>query len=87
MLTSKIIYLKKVYKFVLDHFLVKRPVLVLSIKNCFYKIKKSILRSNNARHEKILTSKIIHHKKIYKFVFNHFLVKRTVLVLSIKNGF
>ena len=59
-----------------------RPtVLVLSIKNGFYKIKKSIFRSNYARHEKMLTSKIFHLKIIYKFDFDHFLVKCTVFVL------
>ena len=86
-LRNKIVRLRKIYKFDFNHFLLKRTVFVLSIKNGFYKIKKSILRPNYARYEKMLRSKIIQHKKIYKFVFNHFLVKRTVLVLSIKNGF
>ena len=40
-------------------------VLVLSIKDGFYKIEKSIFRSNNARYEKMLRSKIIHLKETY----------------------
>ena len=52
-------------------------VLVLSIKDGFYKIEKSIFRPNYVRYEKMLTSKIIHLKQIYKFYFNHFLEKRT----------
>ena len=31
--------------------------------------------------KKILESKTVHLKKIYKFYLNHFLVKRTVFVL------
>ena len=56
-------------------------VLVLSIKDGFYKIKKSIFRPNYARYEKMLTSKIIHHKEAYKFCFYHFLEKRMVFIL------
>ena len=56
-------------------------VLVLSIKDGFYKIEKSIFRSNNARYEKMLRSKIIHLKGTYKFCFNHFLEKGTVFIL------
>ena len=56
-------------------------VLVLSIKDSFYKIEKSIFRSNYARYEKMLRSKIIHHKETYKFCFSHFLEKRTVFIL------
>ena len=35
--------------------------------------------------KKILESKTVHPKKIYKFYFNNFLVKRTVFVLIEKN--
>ena len=56
-------------------------VLVLSIKDGFYKIEKSIFRPNYARYEKMLRSKIVHFKKIYKFYFDHFLEKRTVFIL------
>ena len=56
-------------------------VLVLSIKDGFYKIEKSILRPNYARYEKMLRTKIFHIKKIYKFGFDHFLEKRTVFIL------
>ena len=55
-------------------------VLVLSIKDGFYKIETSIFRPNDARYEKML-SKIIHHKETYKFCFDHFLEKRTVFIL------
>ena len=60
-------------------------VLVLSIKDGFYKILKSIFRPNNARYEKMLRSKIVHLRKIYNFDFDHFLIKRTVFGLTVKN--
>ena len=56
-------------------------VLVLSIKDGFYKIEKSIFRPNYARYEKILRSKIIHLKGTYKFGFEYFFLKRTVFIL------
>ena len=56
-------------------------VLVLSIKDGFYKIEKSIFRPNYARYEKMLKRKIIHLKVTYKFSFDHFLEKRTVFIL------
>ena len=87
MLRNKIIHLKKIYKFCFDHFWVNRTALVLSVKNGFYKNKKSFFRPNYARYEKMVESKIIHLKKIYKFDLDHFLLKYTVFVLSIKNGF
>ena len=49
------------------------------------KIKSDGFRSNNARYGKMLTSKIVHLKKIYNFYFDHFLIKRTVFVLIVKN--
>ena len=61
-------------------------LLVLSIKDGFYKIEKSIFRPNYARYEKMLTSKIIHLKKIYNFHFDHFLIKRTVFILIKKTS-
>ena len=33
----------------------------------------------------MLRSKIVHLKKIYNFYFDHFLIKRTVFVLIVKN--
>ena len=33
----------------------------------------------------MLTSKIIHLKEMYKFCFDHFLIKFTVFVLNVKN--
>ena len=61
-------------------------VLVLSIKNGFYKIKKSIFRPNYSRYEKMLKSKIIHLKETYKFYFNHFLEKWPVFILIKKTS-
>ena len=85
MLRSKIVHLKKIYKFCFDHFLIKRTVLVLkNIKHCL-KIKSCHFRPNNGRYEKMLRSKIVHLKKIYNFDFDHFLIKRTVFVLIVKN--
>ena len=49
------------------------------------KIKSCGLRPNNARYKQMLTSKIVHLKKIYNFDFDHFLIKRTVFVLIVKN--
>ena len=56
-------------------------VLVLSIKDGFYKIEKSIFRPNYARYEKMLRSIIIHLKENYKFCFDYFLEKRTIFIL------
>ena len=80
MLRSKILYLKKIYKFGFDHFLVKSTVFLL-IEKTLLKLKNCGCRPNNTRYEKILTSKILYLKKIYKFDFHHFLIKRTVFVL------
>ena len=60
-------------------------VLVLSIKDGFYKIEKSIFRLNYARYEKMLRSKIIHLKETYKFCFDHFLEKTHGFYFSQKN--
>ena len=56
-------------------------ILVFCNKDGFYKIEKSIFRSNNARYEKMLRSKIIHLKETNKFGFDNFLEKRTVFIL------
>ena len=48
-------------------------VLVLSIKNCFYKIRQSIFRPNYGRYEKRLRNILVHLKQIHKFHFDHFL--------------
>ena len=61
-------------------------VLLLSIENGFYKIKKSIYRPNYAGYEKMLKSKIVHLKETYKFYFDHFLEKRTVFILIKKTS-
>ena len=84
MLKSKIIHLKKIYKFGFDYFLEKGTVFIL-IKKTLLKIKSWGFRSNNARYEKMLRSKIIYLKQIYNFYFDHFLMKRAVFVLIVKN--
>ena len=84
MLRSKIIYLKETYKFCFNHFLEKRTVFIL-IEKTLLKIKICSFQPNNARHEKMLRNKIVHLKKIYNFDFGHFLIKRTVFVLIVKN--
>ena len=84
MLRSKIIHLKETYQFYFDHFLEKRTVFIL-IKKTLLKIKICSFRPNNGRYEKILKSKIVHLKKIYNFDSDHFLIKRTVFVLIVKN--
>ena len=82
--TCKIIHHKETYKFCFDHFLEKRTVFIL-IRKTLLKIKSCGFRGNNARYEKMLTRKIVHLKKIYNFDFDHFLIKRTVFVLIVKN--
>ena len=77
LLSQKKTDIKRKYKFVIQPFLNK--VLVLSIKNGFYKIKKLIYRPHYARYDKMLRSKILHLKPIYKFYFDHFLKKRTLI--------
>ena len=43
MLRTKIVHLKKIYKFYLDHFLVKRTVFVLTEKTLLKIIKKTVV--------------------------------------------
>ena len=64
------------------HFLKKLAVFILIKKTL--KIKSCGFRPNNARYEKML-SKIVHLKEIYNFDFDHFLIKRAVFVLIVKN--
>ena len=84
MLKSKIIHPKETYKFCFDYFLEKRTVFIL-IKKTLLKIKSCGFRPNNGRYKKMLRSKIDHLKKIYNFDFDHFLIKRMVFVLIVKN--
>ena len=60
-------------------------VLVLSIKDGYYKIEKSIFWPNYGRYEKMLRSKIVHLKKIYKFGFDHFFRKTYGFYFNQKN--
>ena len=55
------------------------------IKKKLLKIKSCGFQPNNARCEKMLLKKIVHLKEIYNFDFEHFLIKRTVFVLILKN--
>ena len=84
MLSSQIIHLKETYKFCCDHFLEKRTVFIL-IKKALLKIKSSGFQPNNARNEKMLSCKSVHLKEIYNFGCDHFLIKRAVFVLIVKN--
>ena len=84
MLKSKIIHLKGSYKFCVDYFLEKRTVFIL-FKKTLLKIKSCGFWPNKARYKKMLTRKIVHLKETYKFCFDHFLIKRTVLLLIVKN--
>ena len=84
MLRAKIIHLKEAYKFCFDHFLEKRTVFIL-VKKTLLKIKSCGFRRNNGWYEKMLQSKIVHLKKIYNLDFDYFLIKRTVVVLIVKN--
>ena len=84
MLRTKIIHLKETYKFCFNHFLEKRTVFIL-IKKTLLKIKICGFQPKNARYEKMLRSKIVYLKKICNFNFDHFLIKRTVFVLIVKN--
>ena len=80
----KLFISKRPTNFVLTVFLEKRTVFIL-IKKTLLKIKSCSFRPNNGRYEKMLKSKIVHLKKIYNFDFYHFLIKRTVFVLIVKN--
>ena len=84
MLKSKIVHLKKIYKFCFDYFLEKRTVFIL-IKKTLLKIKNCGFRPNNIRYEKMLRSKIVHLKQIYNFGFDNVLIKCTIFVLIVKN--
>ena len=75
---------KSIFRPNYDHFLEKRTVFIL-IKKTLLKIKSCSFRPKNARYKKMLASKIVHLKEIYQFAFDHFLIKRTVFVLIVKN--
>ena len=83
-LKIKIVHLKKIYNFDFDHFLIKRTVFVSIVKNVIENQKFNFL--DKLRHTKqMLRNKIIRFKKIYKFYFDHFLIKCAVFVLNVKN--
>ena len=84
MLRNKIFHFKKIYNFYFDHFLTKRTVFVLIVKSV---IKNQIFNfPDKLRHTiQMLRNKIVRFKKIYKFYFDHFLIKCTVFILILKN--
>ena len=72
MLKSKIVHLKKIYKFNFDYFFGKRTVFIL-IKKTLLKIKSCGFRPSNARYEKMLSSiKLFISKKSTILVLNIF---------------
>ena len=76
MLKSKIVYLKEIYNFYFDHFLIKRAVFVLFLKNVNKNQKINFPDKLCDIHTKqMLRNKIVRLKKIYKFYFDHFLIK------------
>ena len=84
MLRNKIVRFKKIYKFDFYHFLIKRTVFVLIVKNVIKKQKFNF--SEKLRHtKKMLRNKIVHFKKIYKFDSHHFLIKCIVFGLVVIN--
>ena len=58
---------------------------LILIKKTLLKIKSYGFRPDNARYEKMLTSKIVHLKEICNCDFDHFLIKCTVFVLIVIN--
>ena len=60
LLTSKIVYLKKIYKFYFEHFLAKRTIFILIEKTL---LKNCCFRPNYARYKKMLNSIIRGLKK------------------------
>ena len=84
MLRSKIIHLKEIYNFDFDHFLIKRTVFVLIVKNVI-KNQKFNFPDTLRLTKQMLRSKIVRFKKIYKFCYDHFWIKCTVFVLIVKN--
>ena len=81
MLKSKIVHLKKIYNFNFDHFLIKRTVFVLIVKNV---IKNQKFNFPDKLCD--IRNKIIRLKKIYKFYFDHFLIGIIVFLINMKNA-
>ena len=81
-----VVRLKKIYKFDVGPFLIKRTVFVLIMK---YLIKNQKFnfpdKICNICTKKMLRNKIVCFKKIYEFNFDHFLIKCTVFVIIVKN--
>ena len=84
MLRSKIIHLKEIYNFDFDHFLIKRTVFVLIVKN-FIKNQKFNFPDTLCDIKKMLKNKNFCFKKIYKSYFDHFLIKCTVFLIIVIN--
>ena len=74
MLRSKIVYLEQIYKFCFDHFLEKRTVFILIMKNVIFhqksiKIKDSFFRTNSATYEKSVKKQNSSFQKDLQFCF------------------
>ena len=76
MQTSKIVHLKEIYNFDFIHFLIKRTVFVLIVKNVI-KNQKFIFPDKlcDIYTEQMLRNKIVRFKQIYKFCFDNFFDK------------
>ena len=76
MLKSTIVHLKNIYKFGFDYFLIKRTIFVLIVKNVIKNQKFNFPdKLCDICTEQMLRNKIVSFKKIYKFYFDHFLIK------------
>ena len=85
MLSSKIVHLKEIYNFGFDHFLIKRTIFVLIVKNVN---KNQQFCGQTLQHTKqMLRNKIVRLKKIYTIFFYHFFIKCTVFILNVKKGY
>ena len=68
MLRSKIVHLKEIYNFDLDHFLIKRTVFILIMKNVIKNKKLNFSDKLCDIQKKILRYKIVRFKKCKVFV-------------------
>ena len=85
MLRNKIVHFKMIYKFALNYFFIGVIALLLFIKNVFLEIQNLIFLPKYMRYEKHIRDKIVHLKKIHKFISEHFFIGHIVFVLIVKN--
>ena len=74
-LKSKIVRLKEICNFDFYHFLIKRTVFVLIVRNVIKNRKFNFPEKFCDIRKKMLRYKIVRFKKIDKFYFNHFFNK------------